>query len=259
MKSGIYCIKCLLNNKIYVGSAINIAYRFTRHKNDLNKQKHHSIHLQRAWNLYGRKYFEFKILEFCLPNFLEKKEKEWIKFFKSDVRKFGFNILINGNSRLGLKHTLKTKKKISKNNASRGKFYEYSMRGSKPVYQYDLNGYFIKKWNSLKEPADQFKITHQNISKCILGERNIAGQFMWFKEFKGEKIESYSIKKPVIQLTIDDIYVKEYENISQITQQNPKFIVQCIWSVCNKKRKTAYGFKWKYKKDYESDKIRILD
>lgn len=62
-KSGIYKIVCKVNNKIYIGSAVNINGRIKRHLNDLKKQKHTSKHLQNAYNLYGEKSFEFLILE----------------------------------------------------------------------------------------------------------------------------------------------------------------------------------------------------
>lgn len=251
MKSGIYYIKCKTNNKIYIGSAKNIKYRFSRHKNDLKKHKHHSPHLQRAWNLYGENSFEFGIIENCNIEEMEIRENHWINLFKSYKRKFGFNILKNSKTRLGLVHSIKTKKKISKNNFSRGKFYENSVRGSKQVFQYSLNGFFIKKWNSLKEPSHKLKITYQNISKCVLGERTTAGNFIWLAEFKGEKISAHEITKSVVQLTINNEFIKEYKNITEIKQQNPNFTVQCIWSVCNKKRKTCYGYKWIYKNEYE--------
>jgi hypothetical protein len=252
---GIYCIKCLKNNKIYVGSAINIKYRFTRHKNDLLNKKHHSKHLQRAWDLYGENEFSFEILESNLDNnLLIERENYWISFFRSSERRYGFNILNNARTRLGIKHSKKTKNKISKNSFSKGKFYENSIHGSKEVYQYDFDGNFIKKWNSLKEPANILSITHQNISKCVLGQRFSAGGFLWFSDNRGSKISNYRIYKEVIQLTKNEKIIKEFKNITEILKLYPNFTVQCIWAVCNNKRKTAYGYKWKYKNDYEKTK-----
>ena len=42
---GIYKIVNSINNKIYVGSAKNIKKRWSAHKSDLNKNKHHNKHL----------------------------------------------------------------------------------------------------------------------------------------------------------------------------------------------------------------------
>lgn len=48
IKSGIYKIINVVNNKLYIGSAVNISGRFSTHKNQLKNEKHHSIVLQRA-------------------------------------------------------------------------------------------------------------------------------------------------------------------------------------------------------------------
>lgn len=48
---------------------------------------------------------------------------------------------------------------------------------SKPVFQYDLNGNFIKEWPSTMEVERQLGISH--ISECCLGKRNTCGGFKW--------------------------------------------------------------------------------
>jgi predicted GIY-YIG superfamily endonuclease len=51
--SGIYYIKNITNNKLYIGSSKDILKRFYEHKRLLRHNKHHSIRLQRAWDKYG--------------------------------------------------------------------------------------------------------------------------------------------------------------------------------------------------------------
>lgn len=63
MKSGIYKIINIINNKCYIGSAKNIVYRWRRHKQLLRKNVHHSILLQRAWNKHKSDNFRFEIVE----------------------------------------------------------------------------------------------------------------------------------------------------------------------------------------------------
>lgn len=45
-KSGIYRIINVINNKFYIGSAINLRKRRNTHFEQLNNNKHHSIYLQ---------------------------------------------------------------------------------------------------------------------------------------------------------------------------------------------------------------------
>ena len=247
---GIYFIMCIINKKMYIGSAINIDSRLKRHYNDLNKNKHHSIHLQRAYKKYGSNNFIDGILEICEKNEdIVSIEKKWIFLFESFKRSNGFNILKEPNNRLGIKHNNKTKKLISKNNYSKGKFYENSIRGSKKVYQYDLSDNLVKKWNSLKEPSDVLKITHQNIQKCCAMERKSAGNYRWFYKYQGKKIEPLKKNKPIYQLDLNDNIINEFDKISDITKKYKNYNTSVIWSVLNKigGRKTAYGYKWKYK------------
>ena len=63
--SGIYAIVNTLNNKKYVGSSSDIRKRYRQHYNELSKNSHINIHLQRAFNKYGESHFEFWILEQC--------------------------------------------------------------------------------------------------------------------------------------------------------------------------------------------------
>lgn len=64
--TGIYMIKNKINKKKYYGSAKDITKRWKRHINDLNKNQHQNIKLQRSWNKYGSDNFEFIVLEECL-------------------------------------------------------------------------------------------------------------------------------------------------------------------------------------------------
>ena len=65
-KCGVYMIKNKTTpERFYIGSSVDLANRFSGHKNDLSKNKHHSPHLQNAWNKYGPDNFEFVVLEHC--------------------------------------------------------------------------------------------------------------------------------------------------------------------------------------------------
>lgn len=50
---------------------------------------------------------------------------------------------------------------------------------SKPVFQYDLNGNFIKEWPSTMEVERRLGFANTHISKCCLGKRNTAGGYKW--------------------------------------------------------------------------------
>lgn len=59
---------------------------------------------------------------------------------------------------------------------------------SKHVYQYTLDGRFVKEWMSVKEIQRQTGWSQGNISNCARSERNSAYGFRWFYEYKGLRI-----------------------------------------------------------------------
>jgi group I intron endonuclease len=94
---GIYAITNKVNGCCYIGSAMNINIRWRIHKSALSRNKHHSIHLQRAWNKYGQESFEFKVLEHIAnKNNLISTEQKYI-----DAIRPAYNINKLAISRLG--------------------------------------------------------------------------------------------------------------------------------------------------------------
>lgn len=48
-----------------------------------------------------------------------------------------------------------------------------------PVIQYDLQGNFIKEWNSAKQAGTELKIDASDICSCRRGKRKSVGGFVW--------------------------------------------------------------------------------
>lgn len=81
MISGIYAIENIYNNKVYVGSSIDIENRWNRHKKDLIKNRHHNIFMQRSYRKYGENCFVYFILEKLdteRKELIKEKEQYWI-------------------------------------------------------------------------------------------------------------------------------------------------------------------------------------
>jgi group I intron endonuclease len=60
---GIYQIRCLVNGKVYVGSAKSFEWRWGSHLYELRKGTHINPHLQRSFIKHGENNFVFEILE----------------------------------------------------------------------------------------------------------------------------------------------------------------------------------------------------
>jgi len=92
MGCGIYKIINNVNNKLYIGSSINIKSRFSKHKSLLKNNKHDNDYLQNSFNKYGMDNFSFEIIEFCEISELIEKENYYINFYKSNDLNLGYNL-----------------------------------------------------------------------------------------------------------------------------------------------------------------------
>jgi group I intron endonuclease len=86
---GIYAIEHIESGRRYVGSSINVARRLSRHVSNLNFNRHHSKHLQSAWNLYGERAFVFLLVARCSED--ELLEFEQLEIDMNDSYENGFN------------------------------------------------------------------------------------------------------------------------------------------------------------------------
>lgn len=119
-RSAIYKITNVVNNKCYIGSAVDVYTRLAVHKSGLRHGKKINKHLQSAYNKYGRQNFKFEVLEYVSDKTnLLKREQIWINYFQSYLPNFGYNKRQIPNSNLGIKrkHTEETKAKIGAANS----------------------------------------------------------------------------------------------------------------------------------------------
>lgn len=78
---GVFQIRNLMNEKVFVGSSLNLDGIFNRHRFALNAGSHQSKELQKDWNELGAEHFAFEILEELEPreNLDDKKELAFLE------------------------------------------------------------------------------------------------------------------------------------------------------------------------------------
>ena len=80
MARGIYKIINVVNNKFYVGSAVDLKRRKARHFSELRNGRHNNRHLQAAWGKYGEQAFVFVVVEQLATDAdLLAAENVWLK------------------------------------------------------------------------------------------------------------------------------------------------------------------------------------
>jgi group I intron endonuclease len=91
---GVYCIKHISSNRIYVGSTtVSFFKRLSTHYFMLISNSHDNQYLQNTWNKYGESEFSIDILYVC-SNKQEvlKKEQEFLDLYECCNPRKGFNI-----------------------------------------------------------------------------------------------------------------------------------------------------------------------
>lgn len=90
--SGVYEILHTGSGKRYIGSSKDINNRLRSHRSALRNNRHHSYHLQRAWQAYGENAFVFRPIIQCDLSDLPFYEQLVIDGYKAADRACGFNI-----------------------------------------------------------------------------------------------------------------------------------------------------------------------
>jgi hypothetical protein len=160
------------SGKVYIGQTRNLEARWRVYKRCNCKQQ--KI-LFRSLKKYGSDKHIFEILHDYsdmvqneeLTDLLNTKEKELIKIYKD----LGISLNIHNGGK-SVRCSDDTKKKISK-----------------PVLQYDLEGYFICEWINAKVASQELKIGSNSIAKCCKGKCESVGSFTWRYKIEGQKIK----------------------------------------------------------------------
>lgn len=122
--AGVYEIRNTANNKVYVGSSVNVKRRLAAHRQHLRRGDHATTHLQAAWDKYGEPAFEFKQLITCSPKDTLFYEQRIMDGFKSNQKEFGYNKRIVVETCAGIKLSDAHKAKISAS-VPRGEAHQY--------------------------------------------------------------------------------------------------------------------------------------
>lgn len=120
--------------------------------------------------------FEVEILyESNDYEFIKNKEKEFINLYKRRLDGGVLcNITLGGEGSQGFKHSEISKKKMS--DIKIGKVWHNK---TKPVYQYDLEGNFIKKWDRVGLVAKTLNTHPTAIHRCLTGKVKTSNGFIW--------------------------------------------------------------------------------
>ncbi len=194
----VYAIANKENGKVYVGSTVNLAKRWSEHWNALERGNHHSVHLQRAWNKSGAEAFELRVLEDCAPDTVVDREQYWCDSLRSWDHACGYNIRLLAATSKGIKLSAETRAKMSAAHkgrkqtpehaarqcaARRGKKHDLSKRIEMGAVNRRISPETAREVKRLLQHAD---LTQSQIaSQCGVTDRFVSkvkfGQILWVK------------------------------------------------------------------------------
>lgn len=202
------------NGKMYVGKTDRtIRERWNEHLKDSSKERCEKRPLYDAMNKYGIEHFSIELIEECLVEQSEEREIYWISFYNTCFGE-GYNATQGGD----------------------GKHY----------VDYDLivENYF--KIGTLVGVNQATGYAYKTIRKA-LKSRGI-------KIISSGEHATKNLSKKIRMYDLKDNFIRDWDTLSDAGRwiQLPtnklslSGIVSHIGEVCKGKRKTAYGYKWKF-------------
>ena len=142
----------------------------------------------KAIKKYGWDNIQHNIISTNLSqNQAARLEEYLIKLYKSNDRKFGYNCSEGGECgcrkskenhwTYGTPRPKETREKIAK--TLEGRYLSKDNPHHSAVIQKDLQGNFIKRWDSMADIKRELGYNHPHISQCCKGTRKTAYGFTW--------------------------------------------------------------------------------
>ena len=277
MTCGIYMIQNKVNNKMYIGQAVDIEKRWRDHRRNLTNRCNENRHFINAWKRDGEENFEFTILLECEESDLNMYEEYYIFELMTYDPRVGYNKNYGGKSG---RPTKETKRKLSEakkgkqlseehkrklSESQRGKqlseetkrkISEANKGENNPNYGTQLSEETKRKISEAKKDKHHSEETKRKMSEAQKGKqlseehKRKISESQKGKQFSEEHKRKMS--KPVVQIdsTSNEI-VRVWESGIEAERQcgfNNGSISNC----CNGRSKTYKGYKWMFLSDYKN-------
>lgn len=193
---GIYRIKNLINNKVYIGQSNDLTNRNRNHFYWLGRNEHHNEHLQKSYNKYGKENFIFEVLE--ETENLNERELFWLN------ENGGLNSVLNYNL---------------KNPLTNG-WSEYVRIGHTKTMTGENNPNYGNSWN--QEQKDNLSKQKKGLTlEDVLGkEKADKVKLKMSKSQKGRK-HPEDVKEKIRQANIGDKNPAYGKGDRQVGENNP--------------------------------------
>ncbi|KAA0089356.1 hypothetical protein CIW54_07785 [Paraburkholderia sp. T12-10] len=234
--TGVYAIVSP-SGKMYIGSAKSFKARWAVHIHHLRAGTHHSPALQRAWLKYGEESFLFVKIALCPITDLLAVEQSRINALKP-----AYNVCITAGSQLGMRHTDLAREKMSRankgeNHPNWGRRLSESTRERIASAQKGQNGHW---WGKTPSAMSRAKMSLAKLGKVYSAEAKakMALSKMGDKNPAARSVVCVEtgVRFPTCAAAAEWLRSNGHPNSTRAH----------ICTVANGKRKSAYGYAWRY-------------
>lgn len=240
--AGIYYIKNLINNKIYIGKSHYIKARLNQHKksltNPIRNKKQTNRFLYNSVQKYGWDNFETGILEVISivnENYFYDRELYWMDYYNSYDMRFGYNLRRDSSTKCFVHDetkTLQSETRQGENNSN------YNHRWSDDQKK--------KMSIRMKDSRKDEKIYGIEYKKKVSENTKKRWQNVELKQQMAKNVSLAREKKyKFLQYDKNMTLIKEWGTIREILEVNPNYKWQNIYAVCNGYKPSIYGYIWK--------------
>lgn len=188
---------------------------------------------------------------------LDKSRSEFENLQNNSKYYYCSDFFVENSRHSQIKKTQKKEKNIEqKKNKQKTK-----SESSTIIRQYDINGTFLKEYNTLSESSNAVGVSASSIQKCVNGQRKTAGGYIWIREKRSDqpldKIDVLNTAKkdstytpgensckPVAKININTGEIVEVFPSIKSAAQSVGINSSGIRDVLKGKQKTAGGYFW---------------
>lgn len=188
-KPGIYFIKNINNNKVYIGQSVNCYKRLIFHRHQLRHGTHDNPHLQRSFNKHGEDKFKCGVIEYSDDNLTVKE----IFYINHQNNNEVYNIKDACNAvKYGVRAPITEETRYKLHIAKKGirpSNLEWLQRSNMRIIMYYINNVLQKQFKSCKEAANYFGMASNTFHQYIGKPRNTKKFPKGYKIVYGESRE----------------------------------------------------------------------
>lgn len=126
-------------------------------------------------------------------------------------------------------------------------YLDGSIKNSPKIYQYNINGDFIKVYENIKVLKKEFKCNKKDLERAIKNNNELFNYYWSYSKYDNILIENPELEqktpRKVYQFTLEGDFIREWDSITECRKQFPS-----VLQVCLGKRNHCHKFKFSFDK-----------